>query len=237
VFGPNDMLPPANGVLIAVPDHALGACADALAPRLDPATKVVLHTSGLVPASVLRPLARKGRHLGSMHPLVSFPTATGAAVTLRGAVAAVEGDPAAVRVAGDLARALGMRPVTLTAEAKPLYHAAAAMAANLTHTLVVTAKTLLVRTGFTAAGAAAALRPLVEGAVEAALEAEGIENLTGPLGRGDASAVRAHLAALPVAAAAAYRAVGQIAAVALASQCRLSESQLQEMTQALTVLS
>lgn len=219
-----------------MPDSALRVCADALAPRLNPATTVVLHTSGLVPAGVLGPLAQKGRHLGSIHPLVSFPTATGPAVTLNGVVAAVEGDTSAVREAGHLARTLGMRPVTLNAAAKPQYHAAAAMAANLTHTLVATAKTLLVRAGFSERCAVAALRPLVAGAVEAALTARGIENLTGPLGRGDAWAVRTHLAALPETAAAAYRAVGTIAVGALASQRLLRESQLQEMRRALTAL-
>ncbi len=236
MFGPDDALPPAPGVLVAVPDSALGACAIALAPRLDPATTVVLHTSGLLPADVLRPLARKGRHLGSLHPLVSFPTATGAGVELRGAVAAVEGDAAAVREARALARALGMRPVSVAADAKPLYHAAAAVAANLTHTLVATSKALLVRAGFRKSGAAAALRPLVRGAVEAALAARGIENLTGPLARGDALAVRAHLDALPAAVAGAYRSAGAIAVDALEAQLLLSQSQLQELRRALTPL-
>ena len=236
IWGPEAALPPAEGVLIAVPDSALAGCADALASRLDPATRVVLHTSGLVPASVLGPVARKGRHLGSIHPLVSFPTATGPLVTLNGAVAAVEGDTSAVHEACRLARSLGMRPVRLTAAAKPQYHAAAAMAANLTHTLVAAARSLLVLSGLSERGAVAALRPLVRGAVEAALMARGIENLTGPLGRGDAWAVRTHLAALPEPAAAAYRAVGNIAVAALAAQRLLRESQLQEMRRALTVL-
>jgi predicted short-subunit dehydrogenase-like oxidoreductase (DUF2520 family) len=225
-----------SGVLIAVPESALAECAEGLSPRMSAATTIVLHTSGLVPADVLGPLSRKGRHLGSMHPLRSFPSATGAAVELHGVVAALEGDATAVREARSLARALGMRPVTLTPGAKPLYHAAASVAANLTHTLIATAKALLVRAGFSESGAAAALRPLVEGATEAALAANGMESLTGPLRRGDASAVRSHLAALPEDVAAAYRAVGGLAVQALASQRSLSESQLQELKRALTPL-
>ncbi len=236
VFGEDDDAPPAEGVIIAVPDSSLRACADALAPRLSAATTVALHTSGLVPSVALRPLAREGRQVGSIHPLRSFPTATGPAVDLRGVTAAVEGEAAAVREAASLARALGMRPVAIAAEAKPLYHAAAAMAANLPHALVVAAKAALVRTGFSETRAAAALRPLVTGAVEAALAARGIENLTGPLARGDAWAVKVHLAALPAEAAEAYRAVGALTVDSLAAQGRLSESQLQDLRRALTPL-
>jgi len=236
ILGPGAPLPPAAGVLIAVPDSALAACAVALVPRISPATTVVLHTSGLVPAAALRPLARRGRGLASIHPLVSFPTAAGPAVALCGVAAAVEGDRSAAREARALARALGMRPVAIAAAAKPRYHAAAAVAANLTYALVADAKALLVRSGFSPRGAAAALAPLVHGAVAAALAARGVECLTGPLARGDGRAVSAHLGALPHATAAAYRAVGAIAVAALEAQRLLRESELQELRRALTPL-
>ena len=235
VYGPDEALPPADAILVAVPDWALGTCAAALGPRMDPATKIVLHTSGLAPASVLASLSRAARSVGSFHPLVSFPSATGPAVELDRVVAAVDGDAVAVRAARHLARALGMRPVYVPPEAKPRYHAAAAMAANLTHILVATSKDL-VGVGFSERGAAEALRPLVRGAVEAAAAARGIGNLTGPLARGDAQAVQAHLAALPEGAAAAYRAVGRLALIALTSQRLLSESQIQRLERALTVI-
>lgn len=236
VFGPDAALPPADAILVAVPDRALAACAWALAPRLDPATKVVLHTSGLSPASILDPLSRGTLRVGSIHPLMSFPSATGPAVELGGAVAAIEGHPVAVREARSLARALAMRPVHIAPEAKARYHAAAAMAANLTHVLVATSRDLLLEAGFSERGAAEALRPLVRGAVEAAAGAHGMEKLTGPIARGDAQAVRAHLAALPDDAAAAYRAVGRLALIALTSQHLLRKSQIREIQRALTVI-
>ena len=236
VSGPETALPPADAVLVAVPGHALAACALALAPRLHPATKIVLHTSGLYPAEVLRPLSRAALHIGALHPLASFPSATGPAVRLEGVAAAVDGDPVAVRGARRLARALAMRPVGVAPELKARYHAAAAMAANLTHVLVATSRDILVGAGFSKRGAAEALRPLVRGAVEAALRARGMENLTGPIARGDACAVRSHLETLPGEAAAAYRAVAGLALVALTSQRLLSESQIYELERALTLL-
>lgn len=233
-FGSRDTLPPAAGILLAVPDMAISACAQGLAPRLHPATSLALHTSGLLPAAVLAPLDENGRHLGSFHPMVSFPTATGPAVPLSGVVAAVEGDHAAVLGAERLARALGMKPVRLPASAKPRYHAAAALAANMTHTLVVAARAQLLEAGFPRLLAARALRPLVTGSVEAALSARGFENLTGPIARGDATTVRTHLGVLPGRIATAYWAVASLAIASLAEQGLISEKQAQELSIALT---
>ncbi len=234
VFGPRDTLPPAAGILLAVPDSAISACAQGLAPRLHPTTSLALHTSGLLPAAALAPLAEKGCQLGSFHPLVSFPTATGPTVALEGAVAAVEGDHRAVRAAERLARVLHMRPVRLPASAKPRYHAAAALAANMTHTLVATARAQLFEVGFPKRLTASALRPLVNGSVEAALSARGFENLTGPIARGDATTVRAHLEVLPGRIATAYWAVASLAIAGLAEQNLISEKQAQELAIALT---
>lgn len=233
-FGPRNPLPPAAGILLAVPDSAISTCAQGLAPRLHTATSLALHTSGLFPAAVLAPLGENGCHVGSFHPLVSFPTATGPAVPLSGVVAAVEGDHGAVLGAERLARALGMRPVRLPASAKPRYHAAAALAANMTHTLVAAARAQLLEAGFPRRLAASALRPLVTGSVEAALSARGLENLTGPIARGDAATVRAHVGVLPGKIATAYWAVASLAIAGLAEQGLISEKQAQELSIALT---
>jgi predicted short-subunit dehydrogenase-like oxidoreductase (DUF2520 family) len=234
VFGARDTLPPAAGILLAVPDSAISACAQGLAPRVHPATSLALHTSGLLPAAVLAPLGEKGCHVGSFHPLVSFPTATGPAVRLSGVVAVVEGDHGAVLGAERLARALGMRPVRLPASAKPRYHAAAALAANMTHTLVAAARAQLLEAGFPRLLVASALRPLVTGSVEAALSARGFENLTGPIARGDATTVRTHLGVLPGRIATAYWAAASLAIAGLAEQGLISEKQAQELSIALT---
>jgi len=233
-FGPGKALPPARGILLAIPDSVIPSCAEALAPRLHRATSLALHTSGLVPAIALAPLAERGCRVGSFHPLVTFPTATGAAIPLAGVVAAVEGDDGAVREGRALARALGMRPIRLSATAKPRYHAAAALAANLTHTLVAVARAQLVQVGLPPRLAACALKPLVVGSVEAALLARGFERLTGPVARGDVAAVRSHLEALPGRVATAYRAVASLAVAGLAEQGLISEKRAQELGLALT---
>jgi predicted short-subunit dehydrogenase-like oxidoreductase (DUF2520 family) len=233
-FSPGEVLPAAPGILLAVPDSVIPSCAKALAPRLHRTTSIALHTSGLVPGIALAPLAGRGCRVGSFHPLVSFPTATGTVVPLAGVVAAVEGDAGAVREAGALARALGMRPIRLSATAKPRYHAAAALAANMTHTLVAVARAQFVQVGMPPRLAARALRPLVTGSVEAALSARGFEMLTGPVARGDVAVVRSHLQALPGRVATAYSAVALLAIAGLAEQGLISKKQAQELGLALT---
>ncbi len=233
---PGGRPPEGAGLLIAVPDSAVAACAASLAARLCGPTPLALHTSGFLASGALAPLARRGCPTGSLHPLVSFPSATGAAVPLAGVTAAVEGREAAVREARDLARALGMKPVRICAHAKARYHAAAALAANMSHILVATAKEQLVRAGLSRRAAADALAPLAAGAIGAALTARGLENLTGPVARGDAATVRAHLAALPKEIATAYRALAHHALERLVAQGLMGRAQARKVASALTSL-
>jgi predicted short-subunit dehydrogenase-like oxidoreductase (DUF2520 family) len=228
--------PEADAALLAVGDDALATCARAVAPRLGPGCRVVLHVSGLHPASALAPLAARGRALGALHPLTSFPSATGALVPLDGVLAAVDGDGAALRAARALARTLGMRARRVGPEARARYHAAAALAANLTHALVAAAREELVRCAFSPAEAAAALRPLLAGSTAAALTARGWEAMTGPLARGDAATVGDHLRALTPDTAAAYAAVARLAAGRLRAAGIVSENDGAKLLSALTGL-
>jgi predicted short-subunit dehydrogenase-like oxidoreductase (DUF2520 family) len=233
-FRPSQPLPEVAAILVAVPDSAIAQCAEALAGRLSAAKPVVLHTSGLVAAGALAPLKAVGCSVGSLHPLVSFPTAAGAPVPLAGVAAAVEGEGRAVRLAARLARTLGMTPFELSAAAKPRYHAGAALAANMTHVLVSAARALLVQAGLPSRMAPRALRRLVSGSVDAALSARGLERLTGPIARADLAAVRSDVRALPRRTRQAYRAVASLAIAELEDQGLVDEKQAQRLLAALT---
>ena len=107
---------------------------------------------------------------------------------LEGAYAAVTGDAAA----GErFARELGLMPFPLADEGKPLYHAASAFASNYLVTLTHVAARLMAEAGVDRELAFAALRPIQRRTVEVADRPP-----TGPIARGDAATVRAHLAAL-----------------------------------------
>ena len=198
--------PPVDLVLIAVQDREIAGAALQLASQeLTPGT-VVLHTSGLHTSALLDPCRETGAAVGSWHPLQTFPEGD-RAVTLDGVWCAIEGDPPAMAAAEDLSHALGMRPWRIDPAAKPRYHAAASVAANLTHVLQVAAGRLLGGAGIPADPPGSALEPLVLASLHAAFEAEGLEQLTGPLARGDHDTLQRQLAALPPEVAKVYETV------------------------------
>src|SRR5690349_10136410 len=201
-------------VLITVPDDEIPAVAEELARigGADLRGKVVLHTSGARGSGILGVLKTHGAAIGSMHPLQSF---SGVSVpSLEGRLFAVEGDTQAVRVARQLARLLGGSPVRIASEKKPLYHAAAAMAAG--HVLAVeeAAAQLLGSLGMKRGEAVRALLPLTRQVLENYETLGPRPAWTGPLSRGDFKVVRAHLDALresPPEFANAYESISRLA--------------------------
>lgn len=125
----DEPLPGCDLVLVAVSDGAITDVAERLAPRWNPETPAV-HVSGFMPVSALAPIAARGAAVGSFHPLQTLPDPERGAAALAGAWAAVTAAEPLAGLLEELARSLGMRPFALADEAKPLYHAAAAAAAN-----------------------------------------------------------------------------------------------------------
>ena len=106
---------------------------------------------------------------------------------------------------------MGGEPVFITEEDRDLYHAALAGAANHLITLVAQAADLLRAAGVT--DPARLLGPLLSASLDNALLL-GDAGLTGPVARGDAETVAAHLAALGAAASASPAAVAAYIAMA-----------------------
>lgn len=229
-----DRVPAGSALLLAVADAEIAPVASALVEHHNRLPSIALHTSGVLPASALHALQQAGVHVGSLHPLVSFPSADGPLVPLEGVTAALEGQPVAVAAAGELAQALGMRPHRIAAAAKPLYHAAAALAGNLTHVLVRLAVEQMSSAGFAQRDAAASLAPLVDSAVRAALEASDWSRLTGAVARADAATVSTHLAALPDDVSSIYRTISEVALGRLATSENIDRSSLKAVRAALT---
>ncbi len=164
-------------ILLCVPDAAIATTARDLAPG-----PWVAHVSG---ATSLRALEPHARRFG-MHPLQTF-TRTRGAEQLDGAWAAITAENDEAREHGHaLAHALGLRPFDLADDARPLYHAGAAIASNYLVTLHRAATRL-----FEAAGAPPeALVPLMTRTIENGFE------LTGPIARGDWTTVGTHVRAI-----------------------------------------
>ena len=142
----------------------------------------IAHVSGGTPLAALDPHARRF----GLHPLQTFTRSRGPE-QLDGAFAAVTAESDEARDRGfALARLLGLKPFELADDARPLYHAGAAIASNYLVTLHKVASDL-----FHAAGAPTeALVPLMQRTIENGFE------LTGPIERGDWETVTAHREAI-----------------------------------------
>ncbi len=184
-------------VVVAVPDAAINPAAQAIADlEVVSNAHVVLHTSGLLDQRALDPLAASGASLGSLHPLMAIANAREAPVRLRGAAAGIDGEGAALAVAARLASLSGMEPVRIPAQARPAYHAAAAMVSNYTVALYGAAQQAAIQGGLPPDLAARIYLPLLRGTVDNLARAGPVEALTGAIRRGDAHTVACHLDAL-----------------------------------------
>ncbi len=184
--------PECDVLILAVPDDSIAAVATALSGKLS--CDHAFHLSGALPGRVLEPLARHGAAIGSIHPVRPFTGAAGE--DWNGAFVAVEGEPAAVEVAGRIARAAGARPYPLGPDAKPLYHASASLAAGGAASVVSFAVRGWMDCGIPEDVAREALAALAGLAVRATGQRPFAEAFTGAVARRDVGTVRAHAAAL-----------------------------------------
>jgi predicted short-subunit dehydrogenase-like oxidoreductase (DUF2520 family) len=178
--------------VLAVPDRAVPEVAAAL--RDHPGR--LAHCSGVLG---LDALGREAR-VFALHPLATVPEDSDPAA-FDGAYAGVTAsDDADARAAEQLAHALGLTPFTLDDAARPLYHAAAALASNGVVTLLAAAADLWDRAGLDHALAPRALGVLAARALSNTVAAGPAAAITGPVARGDAATVARHREAIALAA-------------------------------------
>jgi len=184
-------------IFLCLPDEELPRAVSGLArPPVNWKGKTVFHTSGLLPARLLEPLKKKGALVASFHPGQAFPSKKTRPSHFRGISFGLEGDRKALALAGDLVRELGGRAVLIREEAKPLYHAAFSFAGNFLVVLLDAAAELMSQAGIPRDRAARMLLPILQGTLRNVKKLDTTGALTGPLVRGDAASVGAHLEAL-----------------------------------------
>ena len=184
----------ADLALLCVPDDALPHVIDALrAQSCFRAGQLVAHTSGAHGLEVLQPAADEGALPLCLHPVMTFAGGPEDLDRLGGAPFGVTAPEALRPVAEALVLEMGGEPVAVPEEARVLYHAALAWGANYLVTLTTTAADLLRRAGVE--DPKTLLEPLLRAGLENALD-RGEDALTGPVSRGDAGTVAAHLAEL-----------------------------------------
>ena len=188
----------ADLLLLTVPDDALADLVTGLASTgAFRAGQLVVHTSGLHGLSVLEPATRMGALPMALHPVLPFTGTEVDLARLNGASFGVTSPEPLRPIAESLVVEMGGEPVWLDDAMRPLWHAALAHGSNHLVTLVASAADLLRQAGVEEPGRV--LGPLLGAALDGSLRA-GDAVLTGPVSRGDAGTVRAHLEVLAVAA-------------------------------------
>jgi predicted short-subunit dehydrogenase-like oxidoreductase (DUF2520 family) len=191
-------LPHAPVTFITTSDDALQDVAEALAsnPFLMPGDMVV-HCSGVYSSAILSSLKSRGCHVASLHPLRAFPSKTPNAEAFFQCDCVVEGDESVVTFLSMLFGQLGAKVISLSAEKKQQYHAAATMASNYLVTLASSATSLLIDAGIESSQAKLMCERLMENSLrnmKGSARAE--QALTGPLMRGDMNTLLLHLNAI-----------------------------------------
>lgn len=191
-----DLPPHVRLVVLCVPDAAVEPLAGALAALPHPwRTTAVAHTAGALGTDVLAPLTHRGAAVFCFHPVQTFAPGAGAAA-FHDIYIGLAGSPPAVAFGTAIADRLGARHVVIPDEARARYHLAASMASNFFVVLLALADEVLATTGIPRADARALVRPLVEATWANLRQGRPEDILTGPVARGDAGTVRAHLEAL-----------------------------------------
>ncbi|MFE9806634.1 Rossmann-like and DUF2520 domain-containing protein [Streptomyces sp. NPDC005548] len=194
LLSPAQVLERSELVLLTVPDDALPGLVEGLAETgaVRPG-QLVVHTSGRYGARVLDPVLRAGGLPLALHPAMTF---TGTAVDVQRLAGCSFGvtAPDELRLAAEaLVIEMGGEPEWIVEKSRPLYHAALALGANHLVTLVAESMELLRTAGVEAPDRM--LGPLLGAALDNALRS-GDAALTGPVARGDAGTVAAHVAEL-----------------------------------------
>ena len=218
-------------LLLAVPDDALpGLVAGLVETGAVRPGQLVAHTSGRHGLAVLEPAVRAGALPLALHPVLPFTGTELDLVRLSGASFGVT-TPDALRAVGQaLVLEMGGEPVVVEEALRPLWHAALSHGANHLVTRVASAADLLRAAGADDPGAV--LAPLLQAALDGALRS-GDAALTGPVSRGDAGTVAAHVAVLPDDVRPAYTALARLTADRALASGRLRADQAADLLEVL----
>ncbi len=194
--GPAAQVLSSRVILIATPDDVIATVARELAQLggKEWRGKIVLHTSGALDSSVLKPLADLGAATGSMHPMQTFSNQN--IPNLSKCIFGIEGCQAAVQVSRKMIHQMDGVAVRLSGANKAAYHAAGTFACVYVLALMEAATQILMTQGFKRRQALRALLPMTRQTLDNFERVGPVAAWTGPMARGDFSTVERHVDAL-----------------------------------------
>ena len=180
-------------VFITTPDSVIAEVARAVTWRPD---QGVAHCCGAASTELLDTAAHSGAAVGAMHPFQTFAAIDGpeqAAERLNGVTFAIAATGWLAEFVPNLAASVGGRGIEIPAGLRPLYHASAVLSCGYLSTLLDAAVGLWTTMGFSREDGVRAAVPLARATIEA-IERQGpADAVTGPVVRGDADTLAAHL--------------------------------------------
>jgi predicted short-subunit dehydrogenase-like oxidoreductase (DUF2520 family) len=191
---PADVIEDSDLVLLTVPDDDLEGLVRGLAETGAPvAGRMLAHASGSRGVGVLDPAAEHGALPLALYPVMTFAGREDDLDRIKGTCFAVTAHGPLRAVAEVLVMEMGGEPVFIAEEARPLFHAALALASGHLAAVTAEAASLLRQAG--AAHPGRMLGPLLTAALDNAVRL-GDAGLSGPAADGDSSTLEAHLATL-----------------------------------------
>jgi predicted short-subunit dehydrogenase-like oxidoreductase (DUF2520 family) len=183
-------------VFICVQDRNIYKAATELAACEGAKLHRYVHACATKGPLALEALQQIGAQIGAFHLLQSFGPSRYAWQRVAGSYAAIEAIGKLKRELWAVARVAGATPFEIRGNQRAAYHAAAVLSSNAITTLLDTGERILKNAGFEKALAGKMLLPLTRGALENVNLLGAEQALTGPVVRGDAETVKAHLIAL-----------------------------------------
>ena len=182
--------------LLTVPDSAITRVCESFATQFKKGS-IVLHCSGVLSSEALLSAQTQGCLVASAHPLNTFPNPIAAVKLLsqpsHNTTLYCEGDANAIRKINSVFSKIGFNPITISAAAKPLYHAACVFACNYL--------TVLMDLSLQTAEAAKldrnefwnSIQPLVQSTLHNIDSQDTASSLSGPIARGEFETVQNHI--------------------------------------------
>jgi predicted short-subunit dehydrogenase-like oxidoreductase (DUF2520 family) len=157
------------------------------------------HTSGMLTATALEPLAARGATTFSFHPLQTFPRdfdVRRIVSSVRGITFGVDGPPRGLRIARRLARMLKSRAIEIPPALRPFYHAACVLASNHLTAMMAILESMhrILRPGDRKF--LTVYEPILKATLANIAATSPASALSGPIARGGMNTVEGHFAAL-----------------------------------------
>jgi predicted short-subunit dehydrogenase-like oxidoreductase (DUF2520 family) len=184
----------ADVVWLCVPDRQIAPSAHQLASLASWEGKIALHSSGALASDELQALRELGASVAAVHPFMTF--VQNSQPSLNGIGFAMEGDPAAVRMAHNIVRDLGGLAFHIPRNRKAAYHAFGGFVSPLFVALLSTGEQVARAAGMSSAAARKRMLPILRQTLANYEKLGPAAAFTGPIVRGDVAVVRKHLQSL-----------------------------------------